>query len=249
MHRLDTATRGIDENGAGKDGFTEGTPPMVPPSTAGKKWFNDVQETLCHPIEAAGLTLDDADPAQLTDAIEQLVADAIAPVTVDGSGNIAGAGNLTLSGEVLYTTPKTRVMYIPVAAGFRSTDGATQDWGVPGTVPTSAESLTTNADLFFDLSQVPNEATITKIRALVDPVTGMSMRAFRHTVSGTTISSTQTSLFSSSGASLQWIDSGTISLTGAASAWREMYVHASDVGEKVHVVEVTYTDFGPKNHT
>lgn len=175
--------------------------------------------------------------------------------SVSMGGALSGATDVNLSGEVLYSTPKTRVFYIPAAQAGDSSNGAGTGigWvriagvgGIPGYVAAIEASVT----LVFDLSSVPQAMTITNLRLLVDPIGAgaITFKADRYSLSGTTWSSVQsTSTFSSVGSSLQWIDSGTISLAGANSTYREVLVTAAAASDQVRMLEVTYTDTGPKN--
>lgn len=63
MHRIDTEGN-INER------FSEGQPELTIPGTrVGADWLNDVQENICYLIEAAGLTLEKGNAAQLTNAV------------------------------------------------------------------------------------------------------------------------------------------------------------------------------------
>ncbi len=100
MHRIDSATAEADLFGAGKDGFTAGTPPSVPPTDLTAKFFNALQQELALIIEGAGITLDDSDHNQLADAIVTLNSNKAATITATGgnavgltaTGNGSGAG-------------------------------------------------------------------------------------------------------------------------------------------------------------
>jgi hypothetical protein len=48
MHRIDHSTRSVDENGAGKDGFTEGSPGTVARTVVTDDWLNDLQEEMAN---------------------------------------------------------------------------------------------------------------------------------------------------------------------------------------------------------
>lgn len=70
MERIQTSTKSVDKFGAGKHGFTNGSPSTGTPSTQlDEAWCDSVQEEIANLIEAAGLTLDVADRAQLVNAI------------------------------------------------------------------------------------------------------------------------------------------------------------------------------------
>src|SRR4051794_20428216 len=74
MHRIDTPTADPNANGAGKAGFRPGAPPGVASTRMDASWFNDMQESVCVAIEAAGIALVKGQQSQLLDAINTLVA-------------------------------------------------------------------------------------------------------------------------------------------------------------------------------
>ncbi len=70
MHRIDDPDRLVNGNGAGKDGFTEGSPsPLVAATVVTDDWLNDVQENIAQLIESEGITLVKGVFTQLRDAI------------------------------------------------------------------------------------------------------------------------------------------------------------------------------------
>lgn len=72
MRRITTSTRWVDKFGAGKDGFRDGDlANSIPPTDLNADWFDQQQEELAAVIEAAGLTLDGDDRAQLLAAIRR----------------------------------------------------------------------------------------------------------------------------------------------------------------------------------
>lgn len=73
MYRVDDPTRSVDELGAGKDGYSESTPGGTPTSIRADH-LNALQEEPCNVIEAAGITLDKTNNAQLLKAIERMIA-------------------------------------------------------------------------------------------------------------------------------------------------------------------------------
>jgi len=94
MQRITDPTAQADKHGAGKNGWTEGTPGLVAPSVARAEWFDGVQEEICNAIEAAGLT-----PAialtQLTAAIRLLGLGTYCLLDVSGSSD--GTTKMTLA--------------------------------------------------------------------------------------------------------------------------------------------------------
>lgn len=99
MHR-------VDADGHDSNQFTDGDPGIPEQPTALEaKWHNAVQEELANTVEDAGITLDDGDDNQLTDAIKQL-----APLKCFARFVTDGAGNITL----------------PTNEGFKPVGGAGQ---------------------------------------------------------------------------------------------------------------------------
>lgn len=64
MKRIDTPYAEPDQNGPGRTGFLERTPPE-PPTGFSDEWCNHVQEEIARAIELCGGTLDDEDLEQL----------------------------------------------------------------------------------------------------------------------------------------------------------------------------------------
>lgn len=71
MHRIDHPTKSTDENGTGKDGFTEGDPGLVAATVVTDDWLNGVQEELAGTIESAGVVLAKGSQGQLADALSR----------------------------------------------------------------------------------------------------------------------------------------------------------------------------------
>lgn len=117
MHRIDSATATADKNGPGKTGFTGSGDPLVPATQLTAKWFNAVQEEIAYIIESAGLTLSDANTAQLFAAL------LVKFVALDANNHAAitaSAGNNTaLTAVGSGTSP-----------GILTTGGATNGRGV-----------------------------------------------------------------------------------------------------------------------
>ncbi len=73
MHRIDSATAEADKFGAGKNGYTEGTPGVLSPTETTADHINAFQEELIAPIEALGTTLVKATNTQLLTAIKRML--------------------------------------------------------------------------------------------------------------------------------------------------------------------------------
>jgi hypothetical protein len=90
MQRITAANRVADLFGAGKDGFTDGSPTGgIPATFLNALWFNQMQEEVANAIEATGQVLSEADTLQLTRAIRPgRGADITAAPTITiGAGN------------------------------------------------------------------------------------------------------------------------------------------------------------------
>ncbi|WP_413775154.1 hypothetical protein [Escherichia coli] len=74
MHRIDTKTAQKDKFGAGKNGFTRGTPQAGTPATdLDDDYFDMLQEELCSVVEASGASLEKARHDQLLTALRALL--------------------------------------------------------------------------------------------------------------------------------------------------------------------------------
>ncbi|QAV45379.1 carbohydrate kinase [Pantoea agglomerans] len=104
MHRIDTSTAQVDKFGAGKNGFTGGNPQTGElPTALDADFFDAVQEEIARVIEAAGLTLNKTNKAQLLAAMNTLV----------GPGRLLNVQLFTASGT--YTpTPGTKSIVVEV---------------------------------------------------------------------------------------------------------------------------------------
>lgn len=56
MRRIGTADRDVDKHGAGKDGFTDGTPGVTAATAVDANWFDAVQEEIANAVEVFGAT-------------------------------------------------------------------------------------------------------------------------------------------------------------------------------------------------
>jgi len=113
MIRINTPTAEADKFGAGKPGFKGGTPGLgILATKLSALFFNHVQEQMCRVIEGAGLTLDDENYDQLSEAIAEMIAAAVP------------AGNFAMLDVVQAFTKAQR--YAPVAL----VDGASIAWNL-----------------------------------------------------------------------------------------------------------------------
>ncbi|MFP1739794.1 gp53-like domain-containing protein [Lonsdalea quercina] len=88
MHRIDTSTAQVDKFGAGKNGFTRGNPQTGTLATqCDDDYFDALQEEICAPIEAAGLSLEKGNRGQLLTALRRLF-----PAASAFGASLAGAG-------------------------------------------------------------------------------------------------------------------------------------------------------------
>ncbi len=131
MHRIDHATRLVDANGVGRDGFTEGSAvPPVAATVVTDAFLNAIQEEICRAIELLGGTLSSSNKEQLGTllAVIQTLANGATQgpgssadnrltrfdgttgkqvqssvVGCDDSGNVTGVGNLQVLGTITLT--------------------------------------------------------------------------------------------------------------------------------------------------
>lgn len=249
MIRIDDPDAEPDLNGPGRPGFLE-RPPPESPTLVPDTWLNHVQEELARSIELLGGTLNPASKEQLGTLLATMkaVTDSVGPRIV--------------SDEWTYPTPKTRTVYLPVSASVGTTDAAgAPEWSIVELGPSMpyAISKAATAKRFWNLTGiVPPGATITRLRALVQPEAGhapgdrMSLSATRFAISGASITSAfSVGPFDDSGGSGadEWIDSGAISLFAVAATFIEVYVRSSVEldDDAVLLLEVTFSDPGPRN--
>lgn len=90
MHRTDDTYRKIGKHGAGKDGFTEGSPGVEAPTNIRAVWLDAVQEEIATAIEDAGLTLDSGDNGQLSEVLHTVMRHNSATAFPSASGLSAG---------------------------------------------------------------------------------------------------------------------------------------------------------------
>lgn len=282
-HRIDGDGTVVDGNGAGKDGFGDTGPN---PTTVTDDWLNDVQENYVQYIESRGITPVKLDFTQLTDAVHthfpasstdnrvatfhsttgKVIQDN-SPVTISDAGAIAGATSVTLSGEVTYATPKTRVHFFPATAGkinfTTAAVAADSSYEINGRAAIRAPSVIVH----WDMNELlPDGATVTRVRALVSPGTSQATPANRSSLSGTkavhnfatpgtgSSSDVFTTVPDSGTAAYQVIDSGTFSETVDKTGLKAFVVYViPDSGAsgsnvcRVNGVEVTWTDAGPRS--
>jgi hypothetical protein len=170
--------------------------------------------------------------------------------------------------ELEYISAKTRTVILSAVGGSPGKDpGATEvaKWYVPN-ITTDAGTLscaTDSAPIVFDLSWLPDGATLTKVRALIDPGaarvgTGrMNLRVQKRTVSLSSPSagtnSDVCSVFDDATANRQVIDSGAISELVDKAGGKLMVATivsgntSSGSIDSLEAIEVTFTDPGPKN--
>lgn len=92
MKRIDTTTAVPDMFGPGKSGWRNGNKAQgIPATEFNADWPNNVQEEICNVIEAAGITLDGNNRAQLLQAIRGIIAGGLATEEIAGIARIATA--------------------------------------------------------------------------------------------------------------------------------------------------------------
>lgn len=161
MHRIDHATREIDGNGAGKDGFTEGSPGVTPPTVVTADIANALQEEIANAIEARGIALSKPDNTQLKVALSDPLTSVLARIDVNG--------------EWKYPTPKPRTLEI-LPTSFEFTGLATAD-GIPwlfnsttGKAVTAKAAGSNRSQITCQINRlIPANALVTEIWALIKP--------------------------------------------------------------------------------
>lgn len=123
MKRIDTATRLVNAYGTGRDGFTEGTPGVTPPTALSAEFFGHVQEEIARAIELLGGTLSASSKEQLaTEILAQLsrrahdgalnglwqptisgTSPSVRSVTSNGSGLLVAVGLENAAGDAWYS--------------------------------------------------------------------------------------------------------------------------------------------------
>ena len=110
MKRIDGLDAAVDLFGPGKPGFREQVPGVSLATALTAKWFNAVQESLVRTIEAAGLTLSEADMSQFVTALSLLddaARDAaINAAAIDATNKAAGARATAIATADLDATNK-----------------------------------------------------------------------------------------------------------------------------------------------
>jgi hypothetical protein len=121
MHRIDSATAEQDTHGAGKDGFTDGTPPSVPPTDLTAKWFNAVQEEIANVVEGTGIALSAASSTQLDTALDLIVKGVTLVTSAAGTTTLTSASNATqvVTGTTTQTIKLPNETTLAVGRSFR----------------------------------------------------------------------------------------------------------------------------------
>lgn len=154
-------------------------------------------------------------------------------------------GAMNISGEYTYASGKTRKIVVPLV-GYGS------GWAYPSN---DTLLLAANAgDLHTIGLQVPDGSTITRVRAIVDPISAaMTMQLIRRTSmnfgtpSAGSVSVLETE--TSSGGSLQTLDTGAISYTVDRDTQDYMVrFEAGTTNDAIYALEIEITDQGYRGH-
>lgn len=252
MKRIEGSDVAQNLFGAGKDGFQDEDPGVVPATVVTTDWLNQVQEELLKLIEDAALTPDGT--AQVRAAIE-----AIAWKFSNVNGIVAKVGDLVTAGDFRYTTlggtsPQfiERTVMVPLvgAAGWSRSSGglistaanapveiplpvksgcsirqvrvAYDNNGVPGAAPGFAVIRKT-AD-----KSTPGLGTQTTVRSDTDGTAGTTANAAQIMSTGTFTSATPDL------STQEWF----LRITGSDNA----------SGDVIQWVELTFQDAGPRNY-
>lgn len=112
MHRIDTATAQIDKFGSGKNGFTRGNPQTgTLATTLDDDYLDSIQEEISGVIEAAGITLDKDNNAQLLAAILKLF------IPSGDRGDFVAITGDTMTGPLLIQYDSAPLYIQPISDG------------------------------------------------------------------------------------------------------------------------------------
>ena len=126
MHRIDHSTAVSDLHGAGKPGYTAGSPSTgVPATVVTADALNALQEEIARLVEGAGLTLNKADNAQALAAVQALIAGAAAGLALPSGTVLAFARNTAPVGWLKANgAAVSRATYAALFAAIGTTFGA-----------------------------------------------------------------------------------------------------------------------------
>jgi hypothetical protein len=176
MERITGPTVSEDENGAGKDGFTEGDAGLgIPPTHLTPQFFNQIQEEVANVIEVAGLALDPDNKAQMAallrpgrDAIQTIqqgdwwvpsASPATIGTTANVGTNVSFADAATNIVRCRFSVPRS---YRGVGLLFRlhiyKTGAGTGAFYI-GVAAAGAENSTTNPAAFHDFPFAHSDTT------------------------------------------------------------------------------------------
>jgi hypothetical protein len=117
MFRADHATRLVDANGSGKDGYGSGDPGVTPATVVTADALNSLQEELCRAIEAAGITLDKTKLNQLA----RVVGGAFHTYTFSADGSTVSNGGVvftSLDGDSGFSIVGSREIAVPIPGWY-----------------------------------------------------------------------------------------------------------------------------------
>lgn len=271
-HRIDGDGAVADQNGAGKDGFSDDYPNRT---VVTDDWMNDMQETVYQYIESRGITLVKEDFTQLIDAISthfpasstdnhvcrfdgatgEIIQDG-SPVVISDAGAVSGVTDVGLSGEVTYASGKTRTKFIPCARLIG--DG----WGHGGPSPRAIGNANSAYGTVPLSDIIPSGCTVTRFRVGVtvgtnnagsDRVTVCLARTIPNTSTGaSTLSGTVGTPSNDGGGTGDKVITHTptpyVVIDGETLEIAiKASVSAGAINDFVNWIEVQFTDIGPRN--
>lgn len=208
MHRIDHPTAAPDLHGAGKDGYTEGSPGVTAATVVTADAANALQEEIATAIEDRGITLVKADNSQLSAAIDAQTAPLEALVREDLSGS-RGAFVHASQAKPGWDDVGNRPHWWP-----DSSAGAAHD------VMRAHASTGLLQFAFMPGGNLPHQCTITAVRVYVKPFAarvGNNRVSMKYTTLPDLIPSESAAFYDDGGTGLQVISATGLSISLVAT--------------------------------
>ena len=203
MHRIDHPTRAADLHGAGKDGYTEGSPGVTAATVVTADAANALQEEIANAIEDRGITLVKADNTQLSAAIDAQTAPLEALVRDD----------LATSRGAFVHASQAKAAWDAVAGQ--------PHWELDSSAATAHDVMRAHSNTallqfaFMPGGNLPHQCTITAVRVYVKPSaprTGNNRVSMRYTTLPDLIPSESAAFYDDGGTGLQAISATGLSI-------------------------------------
>lgn len=254
MQRITGDDVAEDLFGAGKDGFTDGSPGIEAATVVTDKWLNEVQEELLSVIEGAGLA--PSTSAQLRAAIMATQWNFTYPQGISAHYVKANVAFL-YSNNGIPSAPGRTVM-LPLssagnAGGWNSAGGGLISLAANAPIeiplPIQSECVVTRVRVAYQNSGAPGSApSFSVIRKVADKSAPPGIGTLHVERSDTDAGGTA----GNTGTVAQTMSTGTFSSTPAALVTEEWYVRitgsSNPSGDLLYWVEASFTDPGPRNY-